>query len=205
MIDGRWVKDGEAGVDAGGSWTRKPSVLRGRLGEGTLAADPGRYRLYAAPNCPWAHRVLLIRAVLGLEEALPVTMAEPRRTDQGWVFADGADPVMGATALHQIYAEGAPGYTGRVTVPTLLDERTGALVSNDSADLTRMIGETYGRGRLTPEALLPQIDRWNAIIHRDFNNGVYRAGFAESQEAYEIAALGVFGAMDRLEGRLSAS
>lgn len=212
MVEGEWRPgDAPGAVDAGGAWRRTPSVVRnwitrdgapGPTGEGGFPAEAGRYRLYAAPNCPWAHRALLARTLLGLEAAIPVTMAEPRRTEEGWVFAE-TDPVFGEKELHRVYAGGAPGYTGRATVPLLVDARTGRLVSNESADIVRMLDGWAEVGRrLRPEGLAAEIDAWNRLIHRDVNNGVYRAGFAESQAAYEMAALGVFAALDRIEGRL---
>ena len=215
MLDGRWVDDAALGViRADGSWTRAPSIIRHQIGEeAEFPAVPGRYRLYAAWNCPWAHRVLLTRALLGLDEAIPVSFVAPARTDQGWVFdpeAGYTDNLLGKAALHEVYAAGDPEYTGRVTVPLVYDTVTGILVSNESADLVRMLPRAFaGVGRrpldLYPPALRPEIDRWNEQIHAKLNNGVYRAGFAESQSAYDSAVEEVFATLDAIEERLSQS
>lgn len=215
MLDGRWVDDAALGViRADGSWTRAPSIIRHQIGEeAEFPAVPGRYRLYAAWNCPWAQRVLLTRALLGLGDAIPVSFVAPARTDQGWVFdrATGyTDDLLGKAALHEVYAAGDPEYTGRVTVPLVYDTVTGTLVSNESADLVRMLPTAFaGVARrpldLYPLALRPEIDRWNDQIHAKLNNGVYRAGFAESQSAYDSAVEEVFATLDAIEDRLSQS
>ncbi|MDG1115947.1 MAG: glutathione S-transferase C-terminal domain-containing protein [Flavimaricola sp.] len=215
MLDGLWVDDAALGaIRADGSWTRAPSVIRHQIGEGAeFPPVPGRYRLYAAWNCPWAHRVLLTRALLGLGDAIPVSYVAPARTDQGWVFdrATGyTDDLLGKAALHEVYAAGDPDYTGRVTVPLVYDTVTGTLVSNESADLVRMLPRAFaGVARrpldLYPLALRSEIDRWNDKIHAKVNNGVYRTGFAESQSAYDSAVYEVFATLDAIEERLSQS
>ena len=213
MIDGQWFTDDAQApqVAADGSWQRTPSVVRGWIGTADLPVAAGRYHLYAAWNCPWAHRVLLTRAVMGLEAAIPVSFAAPRRTDEGWVFDPGAgyvDRVHGFDALHQVYASGEPGYTGRVTVPLLWDLQQARLVSNESADIVRMLATGF-RGLATrdidllPEDRVAEIDAWNARIHASLNNGVYRAGFAETQAAYETAVAEVFDTLDAIEAQLA--
>lgn len=211
MIEGRWTTDEEAATRPDGEWQRAPSVLRGSVDRGEVA--PGRFHLYAAWNCPWAHRALLVRAVLGLGDALPVSFVAPRRTDQGWVFDPGAgfaDGLGQASALHEVYSRGLPGYTGRATVPLLVEAASGRLVSNDSAGIARMLATDFlplaRRPRdLCPPALLPEIDAWNARIHDGLNNGVYRAGFAESQAAYDRAVTQVFATLDAIEARLASA
>lgn len=216
LVAGTWIADDAAATDAQGRWQRSPSQLRGWLtpdgregpnGEPGFPLAPSRYQLYAAWNCPWAHRALLTRAIKGLQAEIPVAFVAPRRTDQGWVFdPEGGypDPLYGHTALHQLYTRGHPDYTGRVTVPVLWDRKSEQVVSNESADLVRMLNAAYPeRGPdLYPEGLRDAIDGWNELIHRDVNNGVYKAGFAETQQAYEAAAWAVFEALDRIEAQL---
>ncbi len=189
MIDGVYhVDDPGPDTTEGGEFKRAASNIRHWITrDGPFTPDAGRYHLYVAWNCPWAHRALLTRAVLGLEDAISVAYARPRRTEDGWVFdAEGefADPVLGARAVHQVYARQAPGYTGRLTVPVLWDRETGQIVSNESADIVRMLGE-FGGPDLCPEPHRAEIDAWNARIYATVNNGVYRAGFARTQAAYE--------------------
>jgi len=219
MIDGRWHADDDIRALPDGTWQRTPSILRnwitpvgaaGPTGEGGFPAVPGRYHLDVAWNCPWAHRALLTRALKGLELAIPISVAAPRRTAEGWVFdpeAGYVDRLCWASALHEVYSRGDPHYTGRATVPVLWDTETGRIVSNESADIVRMLGSAFdGAGAndrdLYPEDLRGEIDGWNDRIHRDLNNGVYRAGFAESQQAYETAAFDVFATLDAIEDGL---
>jgi len=214
MIGGQWQAESGPGgaLRSGGAWERTPSVLHDWVtSDGAFPAEAGRYHLYAAWNCPWAHRVLLGRAILGLEDALPVSFVTPRRTSDGWVFGEDPgfqDNLLGAAALHEIYARGCPDYTGRVTVPHLYDSVTDRLVSNESADILRMLATVFlplaSQPRdLVPEARREDIDALNATIHDGLNNAVYRAGFADTQEAYEVAVGTVFETLDVLEGRLA--
>lgn len=200
MIDGRYhVEGAPADTTVDGAFRRVPSVLRDWIGTEAHPAEPGRYHLFVAWNCPWAHRVLLARAELGLE-AVSVSYALPRRTEEGWVFDD--DPELGVAALHEVYARQPEPYTGRVTVPVLRDRVAGRIVSNESADIVRMFGRFPGVPDLCPEALQEQIDRWNALICEAVNNGVYRAGFARTQAAYDAAVIELFETLDRLEAHL---
>ena len=207
MIDGIFHKDDPGPeTDAGGAFRRSEATIRDRIAPGgTHPPEPGRYHLYAAWNCPWAHRALLGRVILGLEDAIGVSYARPRRTEDGWVFdAEGAhaDPVLGVGALHEVYARQRPAYTGRLTVPVLWDRQRERIVSNESADILRMLG-AFGRGpELYPEPLRADIDDWNARIHAGLNNGVYRAGFARTQAAYDTAVREVFATLDAIESRL---
>lgn len=203
MIEGHYhVDDPAPQTDAAGTFQRSRSTLRDwvELG-GQFAPEPGRYHLYVAWNCPWAHRTLIGRAMLGLEDAISVSYARPTRNDQGWVYDD--DPCLGVSALREVYARQPTPYTGRVTVPVLWDIQTRQIVSNESADILRMLLTAFDQDRrYCPEALLPDIDRWNAEIYAQVNNGVYRAGFARTQEAYNGAVVDVFAALDRLEAHL---
>ena len=211
MIDGVYqVEDPGPDTTQAGHFERAKATLRHWItadGSSGFAPEPGRYHLYGAWNCPWAHRTLLVRAVLGLEEAISVSLAKPRRTDQGWVFdADGpfADPELGVASLHEVYARQSPPFTGRMTVPVLWDRQTQQIVSNESADIVRMLGQVFDPDRrLCPPHLIPEIDQWNDLIYRDVNNGVYRAGFARTQEAYDSAVTRLFEVLDQLEYHLS--
>lgn len=206
---------------ADGEWQRARSVLRnwvtadgapGPTGNGGFTAERDRYHLYAAWNCPWAHRALLARVVKRLEEVISVSYAAPRRTDQGWVFDPDSgypDTLLGVAALHEVYARGAERYTGRVTVPVLWDRATGRIVSNESADIVRMLNTAFDglsdgpAPDLYPEAFRGEIDRWNDLIYPTLNNGVYRAGFASTQSAYDTAVGEVFATLDEIETRLA--
>ena len=208
MVGGAWITDEGIAATPSGAWTRAPSMLRDRVGDPAFPAEPGRYHLYVAWNCPWAHRALLGRVSKGLEDVLGVSFCAPQRTDQGWVFDDDyRDDIHGAAALHELYARAEPGYTGRVTVPALWDRNASRIVSNESADILRMMNDAWaGQGGndrdRDPEAHRAEIDAWNGRIHADLNNGVYRAGFAETQSAYDAAVREVFDTLDALEAHL---
>ena len=191
-----------------------PDGSAGPTGEGGFKAEAGRYHLYVALTCPWASRTLIGRKLKGLEETLSVSVVEPALTEQGWRFGDypGAtkDTVNGATYIHEIYTRADPVHTGRATVPVLWDKQRGTIVNNESADILRMLNAGFGalaRGDvdLYPEDLRLEIDALSERIYPSLNNGVYRAGFASTQVAYEAAFNDVFGMMDALEQRLSGN
>ncbi|MGR3614794.1 MAG: glutathione S-transferase family protein [Paracoccaceae bacterium] len=209
MINGTYhAEDPGPDTTAGGEFKRSASTIRNWItADGPFTPDPGRYHLFGAWNCPWAHRAILTRAALGLQDAISLSVAKPRRTDQGWVFdAEGAfaDSELGVLSLHEVYARQSPAYTGRITVPVLWDRETQQIVSNESADIARMLGRTFDADRrLCSDSKLEDIDRWNALIYPSVNNGVYRAGFARTQEAYDTAVHEVFDTLDRIEDHLS--
>lgn len=208
MINGRYeVNDPGPDTVAAGAYKRAATTIRNWItSEGPFSPDRDRYHLYVAYNCPWAHRTLLARALLGLEDQITLSFAKPRRNDQGWVFdAEGvfSDPLLGAGALHEVYARQTGGFTGRVTVPVLWDKDTAQIVSNESADIVRMLGVFPDTPDLYPTGNRAEIDDWNDAIYRQLNNGVYRAGFARTQEAYEAGVRDVFNMLDRLEAHLA--
>lgn len=223
LVNGIWTTDWHPvqSKDEQGRFVRQVSSFRnwitpdgapGPTGTGGFAAEAGRYRLYVALICPWASRTLIARAVKGLDGLIPVTVLNPILTAQGWAFGGhpgaGEDPLFGAAYLHEIYTLADPHYTGRATVPVLWDERTGTIVNNESADILRMFDTAFaalapGRPLLCPEGLREEIDALNAEIYDRLNNGVYRAGFASTQAAYDEAVAGVFDMLDRLEARLT--
>jgi putative glutathione S-transferase len=223
LVNGKWTVNWQPvqAKDDQGRFVRQVSSFRnwitadgspGPTGTGGFKAEAGRYRLYVALICPWASRTLIARKVKGLEGLIPVTVVNPVLTDQGWAFGGhpGADtdPLHGAAHLHELYTRADPGFTGRATVPILWDSRTDTIVNNESADILRMLDTVFadlapGRPLLYPADLAPEIDALNAEIYDSLNNGVYKAGFASTQTAYDEAVAGVFAMLDRLETRLS--
>lgn len=224
LVDGKWAADWHPlqASDERGGFVRQISSFRhwvtpdgsaGPTGDGGFAAEAGRYHLYVALTCPWASRTLIARAVKGLEAVVPVSVVEPALTDQGWRFGDhpgaGRDVVNGVQFLHELYTRADPHYTGRATVPVLWDRRRGAIVNNESADILRMFNAGFGSlatsgGDLYPVDLRDDIDLIEASFYASLNNGVYRAGFAITQGAYEEAVTGVFATLDSLEARLAS-
>lgn len=223
LVDGKWVENWQPvqAKDEKGGFVRQVSGFRnwitpdgapGPSGRGGFKAEAGRYHLYVAYICPWASRTLIARKLKGLEGLIDVTAVEPALTDQGWRFGtalpgSGEDPVLGATYAHQIYTTADPHYSGRATVPVLWDKKTGTIVSNESAEIVRMFNTGFGDlasgPDLYPADLQPQIDALNDAIYHTLNNGVYRAGFATTQIAYDEAFADVFRTLDMLEDRLS--
>lgn len=223
LVDGKWAADWQPvqKSDGMGRFVRQVSSFRnwitpdgrpGPTGEGGFAAEPGRYRLYVALICPWASRTLIARKLKGLEEIIPVTAVNPRLGAQGWAFGgfDGAeaDPVFGAEHLHEFYTRVDPDYTGRATVPLLWDMQRGTIVNNESADIVRMFDTAFAdlapsEFRLCPEDLAGEMAEANARIYARYNNGVYKAGFAVTQEAHDEAVREVFDEMAHLDAQLA--
>jgi len=222
LVDGKWTANWHPvqATDAKGGFVRQVSGFRnwvtpdgapGPTGEGGFAAEAGRYHLYVALICPWASRTLIGRKLKGLE-TISISIVEPVMTNQGWHFGDypGADrdKINGATYLHEIYTRTDPHYTGRATVPVLWDKARKTIVNNESADILRMLNSGFGTLAsaaidLYPDDLAAEIDALNAAVYPRLNNGVYRAGFATTQVAYEEAFVDVFGMLDELEVRLA--
>ena len=186
--------------------------VRARPGEGEFPAQAGRYHLYVSLACPWASRTVVVRKLKGLEDAIGMTVVDPVRDERGWAFRDGPgysrDPLNGWEYLSQAYAATDPAYRGRVTVPVLWDTRTKTIVSNSDDDIMRMLEtefDAFGDGGaldLYPSAHREEIEALNESIYETLNNGVYKAGFATAQRAYERAAYRVFETLDALEERL---
>ncbi|TDK33264.1 glutathione S-transferase family protein [Luteimonas terrae] len=221
LIEGRWESDDDSLVDDDGRLQRPQSVFRnwvtadgapGPTGAGGFEAEPGRYHLYIARACPWAHRATIFRELKGLQAMIGLSVTHWLMADDGWTFATGpgviADPLHGVDTLWQLYAKADSSYTGRVTVPVLWDTRRETIVSNESADIIRMFNSAFDGvgatpGDYAPAALLGEIDALNTRIYDGLNNGVYKAGFATDQQAYEDAARGVFETLDWLESHLA--
>ncbi|MFN6007150.1 MAG: glutathione S-transferase family protein, partial [Paracoccaceae bacterium] len=223
LVDGKWAEDWQPvqKADEKGRFVRQTSSFRnwitadgspGPTGTGGFKAEAGRYRLYVGLICPWASRTLMARSLKGLEALIPGTVVNPTLSSQGWQFGGYAgadeDPLFGATYMHEVYTRADPHYTGRATVPVLWDMAQGVLVSNESADIVRMFDTAFehlapSTLRLYPADLGDRIDALNARIYDALNNGVYKAGFASTQGAYDEAVEGVFAMLDELESRLT--
>jgi putative glutathione S-transferase len=206
LVDGKWSAEWHPlqAKDAKGGFVRQTSSFRN-----TVTAEAGRYHLYVALICPWATRTLIARKLKGLEQVISVSVVEPELDAEGWRFADGADPVNNARHLHQIYTAADSHYTGRATVPVLWDKASRTIVNNESADILRMMNAGFGSLArnaidLYPAELRSAIDALNDVVYAKLNNGVYRAGFATTQAAYEEAFHGVFAMLDELEERLAS-
>ena len=219
LIDGVWREEElPAEVGRSGEFRRADSVFRERItadGSSGFKAEAGRYHLYVAHGCPCAHRTLIYRALKKLEGAITVAYAIPGLKEQGWTFETNPafsdctpDTVNGFHYLHQAYTASDPRYTGKVTVPTLWDRQTKRVINNESSEIIRMLNTEFNavtgdRTDLYPQDLRAEIDALNERIYHNVNNGVYRAGFAKSQAAYEEAYDGLFATLDWLEQRLS--
>lgn len=211
---GRWHPGWYDTGATGGEFVRHESAFRAWVsadGASGFPAEAGRYHLYVSLACPWAHRVLIMRALKGLEHAISVSVVEPVMGEQGWEFSAALpDAVNGFVHLHQAYTATRPDYSGRVLVPVLWDKQTGGIVNNESADILRMLNGEFDAFTdvatdYYPMALRTRIDAINAWIYADVNNGVYRCGFASTQAAYEAAVDRLFAALDRLEADLAHS
>lgn len=221
MINGIWHDQWYDTKATGGTFVRQDAAFRnwvtpdgspGPTGTGGFKAESGRYHLYVSLACPWASRTLIYRKLKGLTDLVSLSVTHWHMGEEGWSFAadDGVTPdgVNGAEFLREIYVRAKPGYSGRVTVPVLWDKELGAIVSNESSDIIRMFNSAFDEvgaapGDYYPEALRLEIDAINARVYPGLNNGVYRAGFATTQKAYDGALADVFATMDWLEGRLS--
>jgi glutathionyl-hydroquinone reductase len=202
---GTWVDQWYDTASSGGSFVRQDSRFRAWLDQrGDYSPEAGRYHLYVSWACPWAHRTLIYRALKGLKDVIGVTVVDPLMLSNGWVIAPDADPVNHAQFLWQVYAKADPNYVGRVTVPVLWDRRRETIVNNESGEIIWMFDAWPGaRGPLfRPPELASDIDALNAEIYPAVNNGVYRAGFATTQAAYEDAYQELFAMLDRIEQRL---
>jgi putative glutathione S-transferase len=224
LIDGVWHDQEPPKSDAGGTtgrFERQDSLFRnwvtpdgrpGPSGSDGFAASAGRYHLYVSLACPWAHRALIMRALKGLEQVIPVSVTHWLMADQGWSFTPGEgvipDPLFNSRYLHEIYTRADAHYSGKVTVPVLWDQHTQTIVNNESSEIIRMFGSAFDAvgarpGDYYPAALRAEIDAVNSRVYDTLNNGVYKAGFATTQSAYEDAVMPLFDTLDWLEERLT--
>ncbi|AIA69535.1 glutathione S-transferase family protein [Pectobacterium atrosepticum] len=218
LVDGVWHDTWYETKSTGGHFKRSESAFRnwvtpdgapGLTGKGGFPAQSGRYHLYVSLACPWAHRTLLMRQLKGLEDHIAVSVVHPLMLDHGWTFGTDFEAATGDSLyqhefLYQLYLHAKPDYSGRVTVPVLWDTEQHTVVSNESADIIRMLNSAFdGVGAIAgdyyPEALRTQIDELNSWIYDKVNNGVYKAGFATTQSAYDESATTVFAALSDLE------
>jgi len=202
-------------TSAGGAFVRQPNAFTNRFsadGSSGFPAEAGRYHLYVSLACPWAHRAIVVRKLLGLEDVISMSVVDPVRDEAGWAFREGdgygPDPVNGFRFLSEAYQASDPDYAGRCTVPVIWDRERGRIVTNDYPEITTQLETEFaafsnGSIDLYPEQLRPEIDAMNELLFHNVNNGVYKAGFATSQAAYEAAFDALFATLDRLEERLS--
>jgi putative glutathione S-transferase len=200
-----------------GEFIRRDSQFRDRVtadGSSGYPADAGRYHLYVSTACPWAHRTLILRKLKRLEDVISISIVAPVVANEGWPMSAGdgciPDTVNGFHHLHQVYSKAKPDYTGRVTVPVLWDREKATIVNNESSEIIRMLNSEFesfagSRDDYYPRRLRAEIDAVNKIVYENINNGVYRCGFATTQDAYEQAFDALFGALDEMEARLDRS
>ncbi|WP_165857641.1 glutathione S-transferase family protein [Marinobacter sp. JSM 1782161] len=225
LIDGQWHDQWYDTSKTGGKFERESARFRnwvtadgepGPTGEGGFPAESGRYHLYVSMACPWAHRTLVFRALKGLGRHISVSVVHPHMLDNGWEFrpdsSDHRDDINGKRFMHEVYTQVAPDYTGRVTVPVLWDRHRQTIVSNESAEIIRMFNRAFDgldgvRSDLDfyPAGLQGEIEAVNERVYHTVNNGVYKAGFATSQAAYEKAFGELFDSLDWLDERLASS
>ncbi|KGF66975.1 glutathionyl-hydroquinone reductase YqjG [Hoeflea sp. BAL378] len=221
LVDGVWKDVWYDTKSTGGHFKRSESAFRnwvtadgspGPSGDGGFKAEAGRYHLYVSLACPWAHRTLIFRKLKGLEEAISLSIVDYHMGENGWEFRgrDGGteDHIGGKDYLWQVYVAAKPDYSGRVTVPALWDKQTNTIVSNESAEIIRMFNSAFeGIAKpgpdFYPEDLREEIDEINALVYDKINNGVYKAGFATRQDAYEEHVTELFDALDTVERRLT--
>jgi len=219
MMQGKWQDDDAIPSDARGRFIRTASRFRhwittdgaaGPSGDGGFKAEPGRYHLFVSDNCPWAHRAIIMRKLKKLEDVVSMSLADRPKTE-GWSYSHGIDDLEpsadGIFRLHQVYKAADGNYSGKVTVPTLWDRERRTIVNNESSEIIRMLNSAFAKWTdvdydFYPERLRHEIDAINDFVYEHLNNGVYRAGFARSQEAYDEAVRKVFHGLDTLEERL---
>ncbi|WP_019672438.1 glutathione S-transferase family protein [Psychrobacter lutiphocae] len=222
LVDGVWHDQWYDTEETGGRFERDISRFRnwvtvdgsaGPSGVEGFKAEPNRYHLYVSLACPWAHRTLIYRKLKGLEDMISVSVVHPLMHEHGWTFEEGdgviADPIFNAKYMHQIYTKAKSDYSGRVTVPVLWDKKNNTIVSNESSEIIRMFNSAFdevGANKevnFLPEDLRSEIDELNDYIYPNINNGVYKSGFATTQEAYDEAVVDLFKALDTIEARLA--
>jgi len=216
LKNGRWLDEWYNTDDTGGSFERQQSRFRhtiapdgvpGSADSTVFPVESGRYHLFVSMACPWAHRALIYRSLKDLSSHIGVTVVNPLMLSNGWEFEDSGEEIYGLRYLYELYLLNDPNYEGRVTVPVLWDKRTRAIVNNESAEIIRILnsafdGLTDNDLDFYPPALRAQIDAVNERVYRDVNNGVYRAGFATSQQAYDRAYLALFSTLDWIDDLL---
>jgi glutathionyl-hydroquinone reductase len=222
LLKGTWRAEDIRPNDASGRFVRAETQFRnwvtadgkpGPTGVGGFHAAAGRYHLIVSLACPWAHRTLILRKLKGLESMISLSVVHWLLAERGWTFDEGRgvipDPIFGANCLSEFYVRARPDYSGRVTVPILWDKESNTIVNNESPEIIRMFNSAFdgigaAEGDYYPADLRAEIDALNSRIYATVNNGVYRVGFAQTQEAYEEAFRALFETLDRLEARLAS-
>jgi putative glutathione S-transferase len=217
LVDGEWKDQWYDTKSTGGRFVRTSAQFRDRVtadGSSGFKAESGRYHLYVSYACPWAHRTLIYRKLKGLEDHISVSVVNPLMLEHGWTFKPGEgvipDPISGARYMYEVYTAAKPDYCGRVTVPVLWDKESGTIVNNESSEIIRFFDREFDDAgasgpRFCPPELESDIDAVNEFVYGGINNGVYRCGFATTQEAYEEAVTALFAALDQIDLRLSGS
>lgn len=213
LVDGQWQDRWYDTSESGGRFIREDAQFRDQISaDGDFQPDSGRYHLYVSLACPWAHRTLIVRKLKELEAHIDVSVVSPIMLEHGWTFSESegssGDLIGGRTFMHEVYTSADASYSGRVTVPVLWDRERNTIVNNESSEIIRMLGSEFNglTGNdldLYPAALRDDIERWNDRIYPAINNGVYRAGFATTQDAYEEAYRELFAELDHLEAHLA--
>jgi len=207
LENGSWQTDEAQRTNTKGEFVRNASPFRHWIGTEQFPAQSGRYHLFVNAGCPWAYRTILYRSIKGLQSHISISYTQPAAGEEGWTFG-AAEPLLGATHIHEIYTLADATFSGRATVPILWDLETQRIVNNESADIIRMLNSEFDalpgvtNQDYYPAALRPQIDKLNESIYDKVNNGVYRCGFARSQTAYEAAYEALFETLDDLDARL---
>jgi putative glutathione S-transferase len=217
LVDGEWKDRWYDTKSTGGRFVRKSAQFRNQVtadGSSGFKAESGRYNLYVSYACPWAHRTLIYRKLKGLEDHISVSVVNPLMFEHGWTFDPGKgvipDPIHDARYLYEVYTAARPDYSGRVTVPVLWDKENGTIVNNESSEIIRFFDREFddvgaSGPRFCPPELESDIDSVNEFVYKSINNGVYKCGFATTQEAYEEAVTALFAALDQINLRLSGS
>lgn len=206
LIKGKWHDDWYDTESNEGEFIRQDAQFRNRIGEDGFEPEADRYHLFVSLACPWAHRTLIYRRLKMLEPVIGITVVDPKMLDKGWEFSEVStdNPVADVNYLYEIYLKSNPGYSGRVTVPVLWDKKKETIVNNESSDIIRLLNSSFSEFSdpepdFYPQNLRGQIDLINARIYESVNNGVYRAGFATTQSAYENACYKLFEELNDLE------
>jgi putative glutathione S-transferase len=211
LIDGAWHDQDQRRANDNGEFVRLDSSFRAVIGaaDGRFPAITGRYHLFVNAGCPWAYRTILYRSLKNLDSVISISSTQSAAGSEGWTFGDTAEPILGARHIHNVYSSADPAFTGRATVPVLWDLEARTIVNNESADIIRMFNsafdglDTVSAVDFYPREYAAEIDDLNSLIYDTINNGVYRCGFAQSQQAYEQAYDALFEALDQLDARLA--
>ena len=210
LVDGQWNEQDQRRTGTKGEFVRTQSTFRDVIGgsDGQYPGVAGRYHLFVNAGCPWAYRTLLYRAVKGLGEVISVSFTQPAMGNEGWTFGEHREAIVGARHIHDVYTQAVPNYTGRTTVPVLWDIESQTIVNNESSEIIRMLNAGFDHlAGVSPTNYYPAkhadaIDGWNEKIYATVNNGVYRCGFAQTQQAYESAYDQLFETLDEIESHL---